>query len=92
MMIPADIIPNKTEPQFQNYILKEWFNTSIDDCQEALKGQAIDRAFIMKRKNEDPKQPWTGFNEDISDINLEKTTVGYMPIIPSVAYKIDKKG
>ena len=72
MLIPANIVANKMEPQFKNNIIKDWFTTTIDDCAGALKAKATGRAFFFKHKHEVPKPTWTGFNEYISDVNPEK--------------------
>lgn len=88
-LIPANIINNKTEPQFENDVKKEWFNTTVSECPAALKAKATDRTFILTREHQDPKPTWTGFNEQASDVDAETTTVGYMPIIQSPAHEMD---
>ncbi|KAL9951254.1 hypothetical protein ACROYT_G043888 [Oculina patagonica] len=55
----------------------------------ALKAEATDMAFFLKRQNEDPKSRWTSFNEAHTAIDLEVSTVGYMPIILAPAHDVD---
>ena len=55
-LIPSNIIAGKTEPSFENDVDADWFKVPIDSCPSAIKAQALDTAFILKRQDEDPCQ------------------------------------
>ena len=68
---------------------KKWFNHPIKECPAALKTEATDMAFFLKRQNEDPKSGWTSFNEARSETDPEVSTVGYMSVILAPAHDVD---
>ena len=83
MIVPTYINEGTAEPARAN-IKPEWF--SKQECEPALKAQAQDFAYILKRQGQNPKSTWTGFNQEHSTKNPPKTTVGYMPIIQAPAH------
>ena len=88
-LIPVNVIEGKSEPIFTEDVQEEWFNQVTEVSQVAEEAAATDMAFIMKRAQENPKSSWSAFNQSVSEVNPEVTTVGYMPIIQAPAHELD---
>ena len=43
----------------------------------------------MKRVQENPKCSWSAFNQSVSNVNPEVTTVGHVPINQSLAHELN---
>lgn len=89
----TDIIPAPkrgiTEPPISGVLAADCFTQSSEQCPAAQKAQATDMAFFMSRTSPKPKPSWTLYNQKVSTVNLEKTTVGYLPIIQAPASELD---
>ena len=66
----------------------DWFTESEPDP-HVVRANALDRAFMIGRQNEDPKRGWSQFFQEKSTINPALTTVGYMPLIINPARDYD---
>ncbi len=62
---------------------------SLEECPSAQNAHATDMAFILSRSSQKPMPSWTLLNQNASTVNPEKTTVGYLPIIQSLASELD---
>lgn len=49
----------------------------------------MDTAFFLKRQNKDPNAGWTSFNEKYFKTDPDVSTVGYMPIILTLAHDVN---
>ena len=88
-----DIMPapnsGTTEGPYNDEITPGWFTQSMDECPSAKKAHATDMAFTMTRSSQEPMPSWTSFNQKVSTVNPEQTSVGYLPIIQAPAHDID---
>ena len=66
-----------------------WDVSFVDDCPSAIKAQATDMAFTLTRSSQQPMPSWTSFNQQVSTVNPEQTSVGYLPIIQAPAHELD---
>jgi len=57
------------------------FTHSSEECPSAQNAHATDMAFILSRSFHKPMPSWTFYNQNVTTVNPEKTTVGYIPII-----------
>ncbi len=81
--------PTKSEPVLVTQTEKAWFDSSeIDSNGTVVKSKATDMAFLMTRKSSKNKS-WTVFNEQLSTVNPEQTSVGYLPILLAPAHKLN---
>ncbi len=87
-LIPAGTA-GVTEPKSTSETQKEWFVASEFHNPEILKANAHDMAFFLTRNDRDNKIGWTNFNQKLSTVDAEVTTIGYMPIIQSPAHELD---
>lgn len=87
-LFPARV-EGKVFPKSTENTKKEWFQTS-DENGSAAQATAKDMAFFFKRQDEgDVKEGWTSFNQNLSEISPEITSIGYMPIIQAPAHDLD---
>lgn len=88
-----DIIPAPIKGQsagvYNGVLTRDWFKQSIDECPSAKKARASDMAFIMTRSLHEPMSSWTSFNQSVSTVNPEQTSIGYLPIVQAPANDID---
>ena len=86
-LMPAQAIEGKLKPVFSKDIDKTWYTDK--NVISAKKANATDLAYQIRRQQADVKASWTAFNQTLIAIDLEMTTVGYIPIIQAPADEID---
>lgn len=85
----CNIIEGESTPTFGKEVDSNIFQSSEKDCSEAQTAKATDMVFLILRQGENSLSSWTAFNQSLSKINPELTTVGYMPIIQAPAHQMD---
>ena len=89
----TDIIeaPNRgvTDRPFSGDMKADCFTQTSEQFSAVQKAQATDIDFFISRTSQKPTPSWTMYNDKASTFNLEKTTVGYLPIIQAPASDLD---
>lgn len=89
-IFPAQIVEGKIDPSSTMHVQKDWYDQSVEDKPEYVRGIASDMAFVVKRQNGDEiRIGWIDFNKQNTSVNSETTTVGYMPIVQAPAHEMD---
>ncbi len=88
-LFPARIVEGITEPVFKDQIQLDWFSQTQVPQIHKIEANAKEMAFMVKRNVDQPRQGWTQFNQEHSDVDPPQTTIGYMPLILAPAHEMD---
>ena len=88
-LIHSNVVEGVSKPPYGEQVQQLWYSPVQNLGHAEAKATAMEMAFLFKRNATTPKQGWTHFNQQHSEIEPHQTTIGYMPLILSPAHQLD---